>query len=408
MDFSRTFRSLRNRNYRIWAAGAAVSNIGTWMQRTAQDWLVLTELTHHNAAAVGVVMGLQSAPQLLLLPWTGYAADRLDRRKLLLITQAVMGVLALALGLLVVGGVARLWQVDVFAFVFGCANAFDAPARHSFVSELAGETDLLNAVALNSTSFNAGRMIGPAVAGLCIGVLGSGWAFVLNGLSFLGVLISLLFLRVADLHRNARAKPARGGFIEGARYVWRRPDLRAIVVILALIGTFGLNFPIFISTMAVGVFHVGAGRYGLLTTLMAVGTLAGALAAASQERADFRSLLTGAGAFALGCALAALAPDYAVFGAMLMLVGVATLMLTTTTNTLMQLTSAPEMRGRVMAIRLAVALGGTPVGAPMVGWVANHFGPRWALGVAALSGLAAALVAARYLAFRRNQVSGVS
>jgi MFS family permease len=384
------FRSLRNPNYRIWAAGALVSNIGTWMQRTAQDWLVLTKLTHHSAAAVGTVMALQFGPQLLLLPWTGFAADHYNQRKLLMATQATMGGLALALGVLTVTGVVQLWHVYAFAFLFGCAASFDAPVRQTFVTELVGDADLHNAVALNSTSFNAARMIGPAVAGLVIAGVGIGWAFVFNGASFVAVLASLLLLRANGLQGNARAHRTKGSLTEGFRYVWHRPDLKAILIMLFLIGTFGLNFPIFISTMAVGVFHSDARGYGLLSSIMAIGTLSGALLAAGRDRPRFASLLFGAVVFGVGCTLAALAPTYWLFAAALVVIGVAALTLTNTTNSLMQLSTEPAMRGRVMALRVAVALGGTPIGAPIVGWVADHLGPRWALGVGAASGVAAA------------------
>jgi MFS family permease len=387
------FRSLRNPNYRIWAAGALVSNIGTWMQRTAQDWLVLTKLTHHSAAAVGTVMALQFGPQLLLLPWTGFAADHYNQRKLLMATQATMGGLALALGVLTVTGVVQLWHVYAFAFLFGCAASFDAPVRQTFVTELVGDADLHNAVALNSTSFNAARMIGPAVAGLVIAGVGIGWAFLFNGASFVAVLASLLLLRANGLQGNARAHRTKGSLTEGFRYVWHRPDLKAILIMLFLIGTFGLNFPIFISTMAVGVFHSDARGYGLLSSIMAIGTLSGALLAAGRDRPRFASLLFGAVVFGVGCTLAALAPTYWMFAAALVVIGVAALTLTNTTNSLMQLSTEPAMRGRVMALRVAVALGGTPIGAPIVGWVADHLGPRWALGVGAASGVAAAGVA---------------
>jgi MFS family permease len=395
------FRSLRNYNYRVWAAGALVSNVGTWMQRAAQDWLVLTQLTHHDASAVGTVMALQFGPQLLLLPWTGYAADHYNQRRLLMVTQATMGLLALVLGLLTVTGAIQLWQVYVLAFLFGCAAAFDAPVRQTFVAELVGDTDLPNAVALNATSFNAARMIGPAVAGLIIAAIGTGWAFVFNGLSFAAVLISLLLLRSSELHANRRAHHTQGGFIAGFRYVWSRPDLMAILVMLFLIGTFGLNFPIFISTMAVGVFHTDARGYGLLSSIMAIGTVSGALLAAGRARPRFISLGIGAAMFGLGCTLAAIAPGYWLFAAALVVIGAAALTFTNTTNSLMQLSTEPSMRGRVMALRLAVALGGTPIGAPIVGWVANHLGPRWALGVGAASGLAAAMVAAYVLIRQR-------
>jgi MFS family permease len=388
------FRSLRSFNYRVWAAGALVSNVGTWVQRTAQDWLVLTELTHHNASAVGTVMALQFGPQLLLLPWTGFTADHYNQRKLLIATQATMGALALALGVLTVTGVVQLWHVYVFAFLFGCAAAFDAPVRQTFVAELVDDADLSNAVALNSTSFNAARMIGPALAGLVIASLGTGWAFLINGASFIAVLASLSLFRVSELRANARARRAKGGFTEGFRYVWSRPDLKAILVMLFLIGTFGLNFPIFISTMAVGVFHTDARGYGLLSSIMAIGTISGALLAAGRGRPRFISLLIGALTFGLGCTLAAVAPNYWLFAGALVVIGVAALTFTNATNTLMQLSTEPAMRGRVMALRLGIALGGTPIGAPIVGWVADHPGPRWALGIGAASGFTAAVVAA--------------
>jgi MFS family permease len=391
------FRSLRSFNYRVWAAGAFVSNIGTWMQRTAQTWLVLMQLTQHNASAVGLVMALQYGPQLLLLPLTGYVADHFNQRRLLIMTQATMGAFALILGVLTVTGVVELWQVDAFAFLFGCAAAFDAPVRQTFVAELVGDNDLPNAIALNSTSFNSARMIGPAIAGVVIAAFGTGWAFLINGASFAAVLMSLTLLRTADLRPNARANRVKGDFLGsvtgGFRYVWSRPDLKAVLIMLALIGTFGLNFQIFVSTMAIKVFQSDARGYGLLSSVMAIGTVAGALFNATQHRPRFGALLAGAALFGIGCTLAALAPTIWLFGAALAVVGVAALMFTNTTNSLMQLATEPAMRGRVMALRVGVALGGTPIGAPIVGWVADDFGPRWALGVGAASGFAAALVA---------------
>ena len=399
-----TFRSLRSFNFRLWTAGCLVSNICTRMQRVAQDWLVLTQLTHHDASALGIVMGLQFAPQLLFLPWTGSAADRLNQRKLLMLTQATMGVLALGLGVLTITGVVRLWHVYVFAFLSGSAAALDAPVRQTFVAEMVGDQDLSNAVALNSTSFNAAQMIGPAAAGLLIASVGLGWAFLLNGLSFAAVLISMSFFRISELRTSARAHRTTSGFLEGLRYVWSKPNLRAILIMLFLIGTFGLNFPIFISTMAVSVFHSDARGFGLLSSIMAVGTLSGALFAASRQKPNFASLLAGAAVFGLGCTLAALAPSYWWFGAALMLIGAAGVLFTNATNSIMQLSTEPAMRGRVMALRVAVALGGTPIGAPIVGWVANHFGPRWSLAVGAAAGFTAALVAAYVLVRSKDPV----
>ena len=291
---SGTFRSLKSFNFRLWTAGALVSNIGTWMQRIAQDWLVLTQLTHHDASALGVVTGLQFAPQLLLLPWTGSAADRLNQRRLLMFTQAAMGLCALLLGMLTVEGAVRLWHVYVFALLSGSAAALDAPVRQTFVAEMVGDRDLQNAVALNSTSFTAAQMIGPAAAGLLIAQVGTGWAILLNGLSFGAVLVSMAFFRLSELRTSVRAHRSTSGFRTGVRYVWGDRDLRAILVMLFLIGTFSFNFPIFISTMAVSVFHSDARGFGLLSSIMATGTIAGALYAARQEKPRFASLLVGA------------------------------------------------------------------------------------------------------------------
>jgi MFS family permease len=397
-----TFRSLQNASYRIWAAGALVSNVGTWMQRTAQDWLVLTELTHQNATAVGIVMGLQFGPQILLLPLTGYAADHLNRRKLLVCTQAAMGLLALGLGLLVVTGLVRLWHVYVFAFLLGCAAAFDSPARQTFVAELVEERHLPNALALNSTSFNAARMIGPAIAGVLIAGIGSGWVFLINALSFVAVLGSLSLLRVKKLQPSHRAVHARGSFAEGFRYVLRRPDLKVILFMMFLVSTFGLNFTIFISTMSVTVFHAGASQYGLLSSMMAVGSVIGALMAAARTKPGIPVLLAGAAIFGIGCAVAAVMPSYLLFGLVLVVIGMAAQTFTTSTNSIVQTSTEPNMRGRVIAILLAIALGGTPIGAPIVGWIADTFGPRWALATGAVSGLLAAIVAVIYLAGRRH------
>ena len=392
-----TFRSLRNYNYRLWAIGAIVSNIGTWMQRTAQDWIVLVELTHHNATAVGIVMSLQFGPQLLLLPLTGMAADRLDRRKLLLVTQGVMGLLALGLAILTITGLVQLWHVYIFAFLLGCASAFDAPARQTFVGDLVGQDDLSNAVALNSTSFNAARMIGPALAGLLIAAIGSGWVFLINAVSYVAVLASLCYLRLNELHPRAVAQRTQSGLADGFRYVMKRPDLCAAMMAIFLVATFGLNFPIYISTMSVSAFHGGASQYGLLSSMMAIGSVIGALMAARRVRPRIALLMTASSTFGLGCAVAATMPHYILFGLVLIAVGMSAQTVTTTTNSLVQLTTEPALRGRVIAILLAIQLGSTPVGAPLVGWVADTFGPRWALGVGAASGIAAAYVLLRYL-----------
>jgi MFS family permease len=374
------------------------------MQRTAQDWLVLAELTHKNATALGIVMALQFGPHALMLPLSGFAADYFDRRKLLMVTQAILGLLALGLGILTISGTVRLWQVYLFAFLLGSVSAFDSAARQTFVAELVGEEDLSNAVALNSTSFNAARMIGPAVAGVLIAAVGSGWMFVINAASFVAVLCSLFFLRTGRLHRSVKANRGGlgGGLGDGFRYVWRRPDIKVILVMLFLIGTFGINFPIFISTMAVGVFHAGASQFGFLTSMMAAGSVSGALLSARREKPGMSVIVAAAAIFGFGFCVAAAMPSYGLFGCALVIIGLSAQTFTTTANSTIQLSTEPEMRGRVIALFLAIAVGTTPIGAPFVGWVADTFGPRWALSVGAASGFGAVIVAVRYFAKHRG------
>jgi MFS family permease len=384
------FRSLSVPNYRIWFAGALVSNVGTWMQRTAQDWIVLTMLTDHNATAVGIVMALQFGPQLLLMPWSGLIADRFNRRKLLIATQSLMGVLALGLGLIVVTGVAQLWHVYLFALGLGVVAAIDSPARQTFVSELVPDSNLSNAVALNSASFNGARLIGPAVAGLLTVAVGAGWVFLINAVTFAATVFAMTLLHTSELRSQPRAPRKRGQLMAGFRYVSHRPDIIVVLIAVFLIGTFGLNFAIFTATMATIEFHMGAGEFGLLSSIMAIGSVAGALLSARRSRPRLRLVVAGAALFGLSCGIAAVMPTYLSFAVSLVFVGLFSLTLMTTANAYVQTTTKPAMRGRVMALYMAIFAGGTPLGAPFVGWVADHFGPRWALGVAALSGVLAA------------------
>lgn len=394
---SATFRSLSIPNYRLWFGGALVSNTGTWMQSTAQDWVVLTQLTDHNATALGVTMALQFLPPILMIPVTGLIADRYDRRRMLMLTQAALGTLGLALGLLVVTGVVQLWMVWGFALLLGIVQAIDAPIRQSFVSELVPPAQLSNAVSLNSASFNGARLIGPAVAGVLIASVGSGWVFLINAASFGAVLTSLKFIRIDQLQFKPKVARAKGQIREGFRYVKGRPDLVVVFVMIFIIGTFGMNFPIFTSTMATQEFGVGADGFGLLTSAVAVGSLTGALLSARRERPRMRILVLASISFGVTCAVAALMPSYWSFALVLVAVGFSSITLMTTANGTVQLGAAPQMRGRVMALYMAIFTGGTPIGAPIVGWVANTFGPREAIGVGSAAGFAAAAVAIVWL-----------
>jgi MFS family permease len=396
------FRSLSILNYRLWFAGALVSNTGTWMQRTAQDWIVLTDLTNHDAAAVGITMALQFGPQLLLMPVSGLIADRVNRRKLLLVTQVTMALLGLGLGLIVLAGVATLWEVYAFAFALGVVAAIDAPVRQTFVSELVPEKSIPNAVALNSASFNGARLIGPAVAGVVIAAVGSGWVFILNAVTFAAMLAALKLINVSELRVSPKASRKGGQIRAGWKYVGSRPDIVVVLIMVFLVGTFGFNFPIFTSTMTTVVFHQGATEFGWLSSIMAIGSVIGALLAARREKPRIRIVILASLAFGFACAAAAIMPTFWTFALALIIVGVSSLTMVTSANAYVQTTTAPAMRGRVMALYMAIFAGGTPLGAPIVGWVANEWGPRWSIGVAALSGLLAGGVALGWMIVSRH------
>ena len=396
------FRSLSIVNYRLWFVGAFVSNIGTWMQRTAQDWVVLTELTDHDAAAVGITMALQFGPQLLMMPITGLIADRVNRRRLLMMTQISMALLALGLGLLVVTQVAELWHVYAFALGLGVVSAIDAPARQTFVSELVPDRSIPNAVALNSASFNGARLLGPAVAGVLVASIGAGWVFFLNVGTFTAMLLAMVLLRSDELRPALRASRERGQIRAGFRYVLSRPDILVILVMMSLVGTFGLNFAIFVATMATVEFGQGATAYGALSSILAIGSLTGALLAARRDRPRIGIAILAAFGFGLACLVSALMPNYVTFAVSLIAVGLASMTLLTSANAYVQTTTEPVMRGRVMALYMAIMMGGTPIGAPLVGLVSNELGPRWAIGVAAVSGIAAAAVALGWMFSKRH------
>jgi MFS family permease len=403
------FRSLASIDYRIWFAGALVSNVGTWMQRTAQDWIVLTELSDHDAVALGITTALQFLPQLLLVPFSGLIADRLDRRRTLMVTQLSMGLLGAGLGVIVLAGIAQLWIVYLFALLLGIAAAVDAPVRQTFVSELVAGPNLGNAVALNSASFNAARTIGPAVAGLLVAGIGAGWVFLLNAVTFAAVLASLAAINADRLVPVPRAPRAKGQLLEGFRYVRRRPDLMILFFVVFVMGTFGFNYQIFTSTMATIEFGLDSAGFGILTSVMAVGSVAGALLSASRDKPRVVLVFAATGAFAVSAVAAALAPTFLVFAGALVLIGFAGQVMITTANGSVQTSTDPLMRGRVMALYMAILMGGTPIGAPLIGLVADTLGPRWGLGVAALAGLVAFAAGATWLVvYRRARLRRVT
>ena len=397
------FRALKVRNYRLWVTGALVSNIGTWMQRVAQDWLVLTVLTSNSGTAAGIVTGLQFLPIVFLGPYAGLLGDRVNKRRLLLVTQTCMGFCALLLGILVVTGAVQLWHVYALAFLLGVASAFDAPSRQAFVSEVVDKEDVPNAVALNSASFNLARLAGPGVAGIVIALVGTGPAFLINAASFGAVIFSLWRMRADELVPAMHVARAKGQIREGLVYIRQRPDLLMIMVLVFVVGTFGMNFQITNALMATTVFHVGPGEYGLLGSVMAVGTLAAALLAARRKTMRMLYIVGGALAFGVTVAVAAFMPTFGLYAVALVPVGLASLTFMNACNTTVQLSTDASMRGRVLAVYMVVLQGGTPIGAPLVGWIATEFGARWSLGLGAVVAIIAALLALVAMN-RRNHV----
>ncbi|MGW2011898.1 MFS transporter [Streptomyces nigrescens] len=396
-----TFSSLRIRNYRLFATGQMVSNTGTWMQRIAQDWLVLS-LTG-SSTAVGITTALQFLPMLLFGLYGGVIADRFAKRKLLLFTQSAMGLTGLALAALTLSGQVQVWHVYLVAFVLGLVTVLDNPSRQAFVSEMVGQDELRNAVSLNSANFQSARLIGPAVAGVLITAFGSGWAFLLNGLSFIAPLTGLLMMRTAELHKVDRVPRSKGQLREGLRYVSGRPDLLWPIVLVGFIGTFGFNFPICLTAFVHHVYHQGAGTYSLFNGLMAAGSLIGALLAARRASSRLRLLVGAAMLFGVLEIAAALAPSFWVFAALLVLIGTVGLTINVTANSSVQMATDPLMRGRVMSLFMMVFVGGTPLGAPLVGWITDSFGPR----IGFMAGGAVSLAAAVLIGLILARVGGL-
>lgn len=394
------------RNFRLFATGQLVSNTGTWMQRIAQDWLVL-ELTRGSGTAVGIATGLQFLPLLFFSLWGGVIADRYPKRLVLMVTQLTMGALAAVLGVLAVTGVVQVWHIYLLAFGLGLATVVDNPTRQSFAVEMVGKEDLPNAIGLNSAVFNMARIVGPAVAGVMIGLVGTPAAFFLNAASYLTVLVSLKLMRTGDLRPAARAPKAKGQLREGLAYVRSSPDLLMTMLLVFFVATFGMNFQVTTALMSRVVFHTGAGRFGIASAVFAAGALAGALSAARRRQPGMRLLIGTALAFGVLEIATGLMPTYWSFLALLAPTGLAVISFTTTANSTVQLGSAAKMRGRVMGIYMLVFLGGAPLGSPLTGWVAQVTSTRWSLiGGGAVSLAATVVIAALLARARRAAAAG--
>lgn len=397
------FRSLKVRNYRMFAAGGSVSNVGTWLQRTAQDWLVL-DLTHGSASALGTATALQFLPMLLFGMFGGVIADRYPKRPILVTAQSMMAALALTIGVLTMTGAAQVWHVYVMAFLLGMISCVEVPTRQAFVVEMVGRDDLPNAIALNSSSFNLARVVGPALAGVLIYVLGgTGPLFLINALTFGGVISSLVFMRKSELNPSAPVPRAKGQLREGLRYVLQREELLMPVLLIGFVSIFSQSFSMSIALMAREEFGAGASSFGLASSMFAVGALGGALLAARRARLSRKLLLTGALGFGLFQVASGLAPVYPAYLLLLVPTGIALITINTAANSSVQIATSPDMRGRVMGIYMLVFTGGAPLGAPLIGWLSELGGPRMGVilsGALVLVGTGMALLMTRLISSR--------
>ncbi|MDO5728804.1 MAG: MFS transporter [Actinomycetaceae bacterium] len=391
---SSTFASLKFFNYRLWFVANIIASTGMWMQRVAQDWVVLTVLTNNSGTALGITTALQFLPTLFLSPWAGVLADRTDRRKLLQFTQTMNVFTAFILGILILTGVAHLWHVYALALLSGIVSTIDSPARQTFVSELVPLSSLPNAVGLNSAAFNTARLLGPASAGLVIASVGPGWVFIVNTVLFLAPVASLALMRLAELREMEHAVREKGQILEGFRYVKNRTDIVAIMIIAGVVSAFGMNFQMTSAVMATEVYGKGAGEYGILGSFMAIGALTGALIAARRKYPRVRLVVVAAFIFGLCDIALALAPTYEAYALLAIPTGLAMLTMITAANAAIQISTDPSMRGRVMSLYVMVFLGSTPIGAPIIGWVADHFGARWSIGVGGIASIAVAVIVA--------------
>lgn len=391
-----TFRALRSRNYRLYFLAQVVSVSGTWMQAVAQGWLVL-QLTD-SGTMLGLTAGLQFLPMLLGGPLAGVVADRVDKRRLLVATQSTAAMLAILLGVLTATGVVVLWMVLVLAFAFGCVVAVDNPARQSFVLEMTGSDDLPNAVTLNSVVINGARAIGPAIGGVLIAQVGMALCFLLNGVSYIAVIGALLMMRPEELHRANPTPRGPKQLREGLSYVWRTPELRIPLLVMAAVGTFTYEFHVTLPLLAKYTFGGGAVAYGGLTAVMGTGAVIGGLLSARRSNSSVHALLRSSWIFGGLILATAVAPNLWWAVGILLFVGAASIRFIATANAALQLGAAPHMRGRVMALWGVAFLGSTPLGGPLVGWIGQAYGARTALAVGGLAAIVASVLGRRALA----------
>jgi MFS family permease len=395
---SGAFAALTSRSYRIYLSGQSLASTGTWIQSIAQDWLVFS-LTH-SSTAVGITMALQFLPIMALGLPTGLIADRLSKRKILLTTQILNATATGALAAITIAGAVHPSDVYVFALLSGLIFAFDAPSRQAFVAEVAPAHLIRSAIALNSAMFQATRLIGPAIASLLIVKVGTGWAFAANAACYLGPTIGLLRLHPADLIPAPAVSREPRALRTAVRYLRQRPDIGWTIVLVGMVGTFGLNFPIVLTAMAKAAFHGGASTYGLFNVVLAVGSVIGALLAGAGGSPNIRKIFLAAAAFGLLQATAALAPDMTTFLVLLCGMGLANLVLQASANSYIQLSVDPELRGRVMGLYMLSFIGGTPIGAPIIGLLTNHYGARAGMAVCgAIPALAAVVMTVAFTAF---------
>lgn len=396
------FSSLAVINYRKWFIGALISNIGFWMQRTAQDWIVLTELTDFDAAAVGITTALQMLPMVLISPAAGVLSDRFDRRRILICTNTAMALVAVVLATLIVIGQIELWHIYAAAGASGLIAAVENPTKQAFVSELVARDRLTNAVSLNSASFHLARTAGPPLAAAMVLVTGAGIVFYVNAISFLALIALIMALDPGKLEPAPRLATVRGNITGGIRYVLTQPHLKVLFVAAFIFGTFVMNFPIYTSTMTTIAFGLGVAEYGVLLSFLASGSVLGALMAARREKPRLVIIAVSAATLTVVMSISAFAPSFWLLAVGMVFAGLSAQSFMITSNANVQLTTSPAVRGRVLALYMAVFMGGTPIGAPLLGWIVNQYGPRSAMLVAAVAALVSATLLGVFLLRQRG------